>query len=125
MSVAAIEAAALRKHLKEAGGNLQGFAMKFFKSAAKAIQNPWMVSVGEDFRFAGVQGSKPAGTKWINRYLSQLHRSTLHDRDTTRAFFQVMMMTHSPKTLFQPKILFKVFKSCFPKQAALTKSNLL
>jgi len=107
MSVSTMEAEVLNRYLKEAGSrnSLRGLARDFFRSAAKAIENPWTLAAGEDFRFPGVEGPKPLGTDLINRYISQVHKSTLHDREATRAFFQVMTLTHSPKTLFRPSIV--------------------
>jgi 2-polyprenyl-6-methoxyphenol hydroxylase-like FAD-dependent oxidoreductase len=113
MSVSAMEAEALDHCLQAAGGrnHLRGLARDFFKGAARAIVNPWTLAAGEDFRFPGVAGPKPAGTDMINRYVSQLHKSTASDRETTRAFLQVMTLTHSPKTLFSPRIVLRVAKN--------------
>lgn len=115
MSVSAMEAEALDNCLKRAGGrnSLRGLAQSFFKGAARAIENPWTLAAGEDFRFPGVEGPKPMGTDLINRYVSQVHKTTMYDRETTRAFFQVMTLTHSPKILFSPAIVLRIVRDRF------------
>ncbi len=113
MSVSAMEAEALDRCLKEAEGRStsSGLARNFFKKAARIIDDAWAVAVGEDFRFAGVEGPRPPGTGLINRYVTEVHKATLHDPEMTRAFMQVITMTHPPKTLFRPKVVLKVIKN--------------
>lgn len=108
MSVSAMEAEALDCALQAASkrNSLQGLAQDFFKRAARAIKNPWMMAAGEDFRFAGVEGPKPVGTDLINRYISQIHKTC--DREITRTLLQVMTLTHPPKTLLDPRVILRV-----------------
>lgn len=63
MSVSAMEAEALDRCLEQASqrNSLQGLSHDFFHEAVQAIKNPWMLAVGEDFRFPGVTGPKPVG----------------------------------------------------------------
>jgi len=60
MSVSAMEAEALDSCLdrqeKRASSPL---AREFFKSAARATENPWKLAAGEGFRFLDVEGPKP------------------------------------------------------------------
>lgn len=113
MSASAIEAEALDNCLKEQSrqNTVRGLAQDFFKSVAEAISSPWMITVGEDFRFPGVEGIKPVGTDLINWYVANLQKTTLHDRETSRTFFQVVTMTHSPKKLFSPGVVLRVIKN--------------
>jgi 2-polyprenyl-6-methoxyphenol hydroxylase-like FAD-dependent oxidoreductase len=113
MSVSAMEAEALDSCLKGAGrrNSLRGLARAFFKRAAKAIDTPWTLAAGEDFRFPGVEGPKPVGTDLINRYVAQVHKTTVRDRETTRALFQVLTLTHSPKRLLSPGIVLRVVRN--------------
>ena len=39
------------------------------KAAAKVVDIPWQLSVGEDFRFPQTTGPKPACVDLINRYM--------------------------------------------------------
>ncbi len=109
MSVSAMEAEALNECLlNKTWDNL---ARAFFKRGAQAIDSPWKLATGEDFRFPEVQGVKAPGTDLINRYVSAVHKVTHYDQAATRAFFQVMTLTHSPGILFRPGMVFKVLKN--------------
>jgi len=114
MSVGALEAEALDRCLQEARARKtsNSMARAFFRRAAKVIDTAWRMAAGEDFRFPGVEGDKPLGTELINWYVSRVHHTTLRDFETTRAFIQVMTMTHPPQTLFRPNILLRVAKHC-------------
>ena len=76
MTSAAMQAAALDTLLVERKGNLAGLAPAFFKRAAKIMDTPWQLAVGEDFRFPQTTGPKPGGADSINRYVAQVHRAT-------------------------------------------------
>ena len=112
MSVSAMEAEVLNQCLEEANrrNTWRSFAQNFFKRAAEVISNPWVIAVGEDFHFPEVEGVKPVGTDLINWYMVNLKKATLHDPGVSRAFFQVITMTHSPKSLLSPKIVLRVVK---------------
>ena len=103
----------------EKRNSLGGLARNFFKRASKAIDNSWRMAVSEDLRFPTVQGSKPLGSKWIERYLIEVHKTTMQDRETARALLQVIAMTHSPQILFHPKILLRVARNYFAGQHSL------
>ncbi|MEZ4674162.1 MAG: hypothetical protein R2932_07975 [Caldilineaceae bacterium] len=70
MTSAALQAAALDK-LLEKGVDLEMIAPAFFKAAAKVIDIPWQLAVGEDFRYAKTSGPKPAGVNLINKYVER------------------------------------------------------
>lgn len=109
MTMSALAAQALDRCLQTTPSASPYFAQRFFRAAARAIDNPWRLSVSEDFRFPGVTGPKPFGTNLINRYISQLHRTTVWDAQSTRAFFAVLTLTQAPLTLCHPQILWRVF----------------
>jgi 2-polyprenyl-6-methoxyphenol hydroxylase-like FAD-dependent oxidoreductase len=110
MTVAALEAEALGRCLARAAGRgrLDGLGRAYFRETAQVLANPWMLAVGEDFRYPGVTGPKPPGTDLVNVYVARLHRSTLHDAVTTRAFYEVMHMVRPPAALFAPGIVGRV-----------------
>ena len=60
----------------------------FFRAspAARVIDNPWRLTVGEDFRFPGVTGPCPPGTRLLNRYAGLLHEAASADERVYRAF---------------------------------------
>ncbi len=109
MTSAALQAAELDKLLAKRK-TLDGLAAAFFKRAAKVVDIPWQLAVGEDFRFPETTGPKPPGTDFINRYVTKVHRATLHDEVVGLAFLRVMNLMAPPPSLFHPKILWRVLR---------------
>lgn len=107
MTSAAMQAAALDQLLTARTG-LAGLWRDFFKAAAKVVEIPWQLAVGEDFRFAETEGKKPAGVDLINGYVAKVHRATHHDTEVYTAFLKVMNLMAAPTSLFHPKILWRV-----------------
>ena len=108
MSVAALEAVALGELLER---GRDGIARAFFKQAAKVIANPWLIAVGADFQFAGVEGPKPPLTDAINWYMARVHRTALHNPAAVRTFVQVLTMTRPPTAMFGPGLALGVVRS--------------
>lgn len=107
MTSAAMQAAALDQLLTARTG-LAGLWRDFFKAAAKVVEIPWQLAVGEDFRFAETEGKKPAGVDLLNGYVAKVHRATHHDTEVYTAFLNVMNLMAAPTSLFHPKILWRV-----------------
>ena len=111
MSSAALQVAELDALLNRRGGQSEGIAPEFFKRAAKIIDVPWQMAVGEDFRFPFTTGPKPQGADLINRYTSLVHRATLVDAEVCRTFLTVMNLLAPPPALMTPQMLWRVFKA--------------
>jgi hypothetical protein len=75
------------------------------------VDIPWQLAVGEDFRFPTTVGPKPAGIDLINRYVSHVHRATLHDDVVGLAFLKVMNLMAPPASLFHPRIVGRILRS--------------
>ncbi len=118
MTSAALQTHELEKLLAK-NISLDALAMTFFKKAAKVIDIPWQLAVGEDFRFPTTTGPKPAGTDLINRYVEKVHRATLHDEVVGMAFLKVMNLMTPPPSLFHPRILWRVLRA---QSAAVRKT---
>jgi 2-polyprenyl-6-methoxyphenol hydroxylase-like FAD-dependent oxidoreductase len=121
MTSAAMQAAELDALLRNRH-SLDGLALAFFKRAAKVIDTPWQLAVGEDFRFPQTTGPKPPGTDLINRYVAKVHRATLHDEVVGEAFLKVMNLMAPPPSLFQPRIVWRVLRA---KRPSRTNSSVL
>ncbi|MBK8905386.1 MAG: FAD-dependent monooxygenase [Anaerolineaceae bacterium] len=120
MTSAALQAAELDALLARRPA-LEGIARPFFKRAAKVIDVPWQLAVGEDFRFPQTTGPKPPGTDFINRYVAKVHRATLHDEVVGEAFLKVMNLMAPPPSLFHPRILWRVLRGKRPSPTAVPK----
>ena len=110
MTSASLQAAELDKLLAKRK-KLDGLAHLFFKRAARVIDIPWQLAVGEDFRFPETTGPKPPGTDLINRYVTKVHQATLHDEVVGMAFLRVMNLMAPPQSLFHPRILWRVLRA--------------
>ncbi|NJN53416.1 MAG: FAD-binding monooxygenase [Anaerolineae bacterium] len=110
MTSAAIQVTELDKLLAK-GTVAQDLAQRFFKRAAKVVDSPWQLAVGEDFRFPQTSGPKPAGTDFINYYVAKVHRATLSDPEVCLALLKVMNLMAPPPSLFHPRIVWRVLRA--------------
>jgi 2-polyprenyl-6-methoxyphenol hydroxylase-like FAD-dependent oxidoreductase len=111
MTSAAMQAAELDAILSQRPMGVAGIAPLFFKRAAKVIDTPWQLAVGEDFRFPGTTGPKPAGVDVLNRYVARVHRATLEDAVVGAAFIKVMNLMAPPSSLMTPGIMLRVWQA--------------
>lgn len=107
MTSAALQAVALDELLKE-NISEDKLAKRFFCKAAKIIDIPWDMAVGEDFRFAETTGPRPRTINIINKYVTLVHKATLKDEVVCEAFLKVMSLLKHPTSLFHPKIAWRV-----------------
>jgi 2-polyprenyl-6-methoxyphenol hydroxylase-like FAD-dependent oxidoreductase len=124
MTSAALQATALDELLRTQPNELR-LAQRFFKRAAKIIDIPWQLAVGEDFRYPTTQGQKAPGTDLVNAYVSLVHQATHTDSIVYGAFLRVMNLLAPPSHLFHPKILWRVFRASSKKRAAALSTVLL
>jgi 2-polyprenyl-6-methoxyphenol hydroxylase-like FAD-dependent oxidoreductase len=106
MSVAAQEAELLGRLLAER--RLAGLPRRFYRAAAKTIDVPWDIAVGNDLRFPEVAGPRGARVELINRYVGRLQRVAGQDPTVARAFFAVGNLVAPPTSLLRPQIAMRV-----------------
>jgi 2-polyprenyl-6-methoxyphenol hydroxylase-like FAD-dependent oxidoreductase len=107
MTSASLQAQVLDQVLRDGVAEGQ-LALTFFRKAAKIIDIPWQMAVGEDFRYPSTQGTKPFGINLINKYITRVHRITLKDEIVCDAFLRVMSLLNQPASLFRPHIFWRV-----------------
>lgn len=105
MTVAAIEAEQLASWLRT---DRARDPHRFFKTIARTVDVPWMLAVGEDFRYPQVTGPKSPETSLINAYTARLHRAATHDPVVLTAFLRVAHLLAPPTSLFHPRIVARV-----------------
>jgi 2-polyprenyl-6-methoxyphenol hydroxylase and related FAD-dependent oxidoreductases len=110
MSSASLQVEVLDKMLADNVAD-EELAKVFFKRSKKIIDTIWGLATGEDFRYPLTIGTRPTGIKLINKYVARMHRATTKDKVVCGAFLKVMALLESPKSLFHPKILWKVMRS--------------
>ena len=107
MSVAALEAIELRKALAQKKPDL---ARDFFARAAKVIDIPWSIAVGNDLRMPETSGPRPLVVKLINAYIGKLHKAAHHDPQVALAFHRVGNLLAPPPSILHPRIAWRVFR---------------
>ncbi len=112
MTVSAIEAVLLDRYLSDMRSRnvSSGLAREYFRGAASAIDGPWMVAAGEDFRYSGIEGKRAPGTHIVNWYVGHVHRATHRDAAVSDALIKVMMLIDAPPTLFHPRVVLPLLK---------------
>jgi len=106
MSVAAQEAELLDGLL--AASALDGLPRRFYRAAARTIDVPWDIAVGNDLRFPEVDGPRTARVRLVNRYVGRLQRVAGQDPAVARAFFAVGNLVAPPTSLLRPGIAMRV-----------------
>jgi 2-polyprenyl-6-methoxyphenol hydroxylase-like FAD-dependent oxidoreductase len=104
MTVAALEALALRDNL--AHGPLN--ARKFFARAHRIEDVAWKISTGGDLRYDEVVGRRTPDAKIMNRYLDRLCAAAQTDPTLSRQFLMVAGFIERPESFFKPSIVWRV-----------------
>lgn len=107
MSSASLQVEVLDKMLQDNVPEIE-LAKVFFKRSKKIVETIWGLATGEDFRYPQTVGSRPAGIKLINKYVTQVHKATTKDEVVCGAFLKVMGLLKPPISLFHPKMLWRV-----------------
>jgi len=120
MSVAAAQAVALRKCVREhrAAGDAKPLGRRFFAAAAAILDAPWEMSVGGDLGYPHVEGRRTVKTRLIGRYVARVLRAAGRDERVARAFLRVANLLAPPPSLFAPGILGRVLRYGGPTQGA-------
>lgn len=110
MTSAVMQLAALDDALGQAA-SLDGLWRRAFPEFAKAVDRPWRLAAGEDFRMKGTSGPKPPGTDIINPYVARVHRATHRDTEVYSVFLDVMNLVKPATSLMHPRIVWRVLRA--------------
>jgi 2-polyprenyl-6-methoxyphenol hydroxylase-like FAD-dependent oxidoreductase len=105
MSVAALQAAALRDSLASGDGDL---ARRFFRAAAKPITMAWQLTVGSDLSLPQVQGPRPLPVRAINAYVNRVLTAAERDPAVAEQFLRVAALQDPVMRLFRPSAALRV-----------------
>ncbi|HEV2885487.1 MAG TPA: hypothetical protein VGX49_01130, partial [Jatrophihabitans sp.] len=105
MTVAAMEAAALRDMLRSGSPPAP---RRYFRRIAKMIDTPWEIAVGADLAFPGVAGRRTFKVRMVNAYVPRLHAAARTDSSLGRAFVRVVGMVDRPEGLLRPDRVLRV-----------------
>jgi 2-polyprenyl-6-methoxyphenol hydroxylase-like FAD-dependent oxidoreductase len=107
MTVAAMEAAALREHLRS--GPVR--PLEFFRAIAPIVDVPWDTSAAADLAFPGVQGRRTPKVRLANAFGVRLHAAAVLDGRFTAAFFRVAGLVDPPQALMHPRLVLGVLRT--------------
>jgi 2-polyprenyl-6-methoxyphenol hydroxylase-like FAD-dependent oxidoreductase len=108
MSVAALEALTLRRHLQR---GMEPRPHRFFRDIAHAIDVPWDIAVGGDLMFPGVPGRRSPKVRLVSAYLARLHAAAAHDASLGTAFVRVAGLVARPESLLRPRVALRVLRA--------------
>jgi 2-polyprenyl-6-methoxyphenol hydroxylase-like FAD-dependent oxidoreductase len=121
MSVAALEALALRRYL-ERGAEPQ--PRRWFRDLGRVVDVPWDIAVGGDLAVPGVQGRRTLKVRLVNAYIARLHAAAAHDVSLASAFVRVAGLVAPPQTLLRPDVAARVlWASRHPATGTAASSN--
>lgn len=99
MTVAAMEALALRSHLYREG---RIRSSRLFREISRIVDSPWEISAGGDLGFPAVQGRRTPRIRLANAYMARLHAAAAREPEYTAAFFRVAGLVDPPQSLMRP-----------------------
>jgi 2-polyprenyl-6-methoxyphenol hydroxylase-like FAD-dependent oxidoreductase len=99
MSLAALEAAALREAL--AGGE-RDLARRFFRAAARPVAMAWGLTVGGELSLPQVEGPRPLPVRVLNAYARRVAVAAERDPVVAARFLRVASLQDPPPRLFRP-----------------------
>jgi 2-polyprenyl-6-methoxyphenol hydroxylase-like FAD-dependent oxidoreductase len=107
MSVAALQAVALRRALAAGPRDL---ARRFYRQAARIVDNPWQIVAGGDLRFPGTAGKRTPDMRVVNWYLGKVHVAARREPAVARAFNHVASLLAPPSSLLRPATIARVLR---------------
>jgi hypothetical protein len=108
MSVAALQALALRAHLQQ---HTRPQPLKFLRQVGRIVDVPWNIATGGDLAFPQVVGKRTMPMRFLNGYLAKLLAGAAHDPRLGRAFLRVAGLVDPPHALLAPGVAARVLRA--------------
>ena len=105
MSVAALEALTLRRHLAT---DAEPQPRRWFRDIARVVETPWQMAAGGDLLFPGVPGRRTRKMRLMGAYFTRLHAAAADDAQLAAAFVRVAGLVTPPQSLLRPGVALRV-----------------
>ncbi|WTW99060.1 FAD-binding monooxygenase [Streptomycetaceae bacterium NBC_01309] len=101
MTVAALEAAALHRHLRRGVPDSRAV----MRHIARIVAVPWYLSTSRDLAFPQVPGRRTAVVRAGNAYATRLHHAATEDPRATEALLRVAGLVDRPTAFLRPNVV--------------------
>lgn len=108
MTVAALDATALRRCLRDGDQDLPG---RFFRASAKTIGIAWRNATSADLSLPEVAGKRSVGMRLNNAFADRVLTAVETDRVVAGQFFRVLAMLDAPTRLMRPSMLARILRA--------------
>ncbi|MFD6396527.1 FAD-dependent oxidoreductase [Nocardia sp. NPDC060249] len=105
MSVAALQAMALRECLRTGGDDME---RRYFRDSAVPVDVAWQLAVGADLTQPLVEGTRTLRIRLVNAYVRRLLEVGRHDPVVAARFLRVSALLDPPAWLLRPGTLARV-----------------
>jgi len=105
MTVAALQALVLQRHLRSHGALP---ARRILRHFARVVDAPWEMARGADLALPGVPGRRSWSQRLIGSYIARLHAAAVHDARLGTAFVRVSGLVDGPAALLRPRVALRV-----------------
>jgi 2-polyprenyl-6-methoxyphenol hydroxylase-like FAD-dependent oxidoreductase len=117
MSVAALEAAALRQSLSASSDRL---SRRYFKASGKIVDVAWDLAIGSDLSLPEVEGERPLLIRLSNAWADRILKAAEHDPYVAEVFGSVTDLIAPPTVLMRPRFVWRVARN---KHQGTTRSS--
>jgi 2-polyprenyl-6-methoxyphenol hydroxylase-like FAD-dependent oxidoreductase len=115
MSVAALEALALRDCLSAGPSRLAG---RWFRATRGPVRSAWDLAVGSDLALPCVVGERPVAVRLGNAWVDRVLAIGAYDAVVAARFAAVADLLAPPRTLFTPRMVWRVIRRRRPAPTA-------
>jgi 2-polyprenyl-6-methoxyphenol hydroxylase-like FAD-dependent oxidoreductase len=106
MSVAALEALTLRRHLRRGVARPR----RLLRDLVGITEGPWRMAAGADLAFDGVDGRGTPDMRVMRGYVSRLHAAAADDAALSVVFVRVSALVDPPAALLRPRVVMRVLR---------------
>ncbi|MEU1372466.1 FAD-binding monooxygenase [Streptomyces triculaminicus] len=105
MTVAALGATVLARHLQEPGGPR---ADAYFRDLARVTDAPWSMSAAADLGYPQVRGRRTVATRMANVFMPRVQAAAANDPVVARKFIRTISLIDPPQGLMKPSVIGRV-----------------